>query len=524
MKSTRNKYIDILRVIALAYIIIYHIYAVSHLTFSSELLNSIISMGGEIGVSVFFVISGFSIYKLLQKKGNNYSYKEYISDRIKRIGPHYYISLIVMLLFSECAIYLSINYLLNIISHIFFFHNLFYSYHGAISGVLWTMGVIFQFYLIAPFLKKGIDRHPFITTFVSIIATLLIKYVLFMYLLPMNNVDTMYYFIYGRQLFTSFDSFALGMLASKFAESSESNKNWLLVVLSIIAIAIMTLLGSGYLPILENASVHSATLKGVFYFVVLDLFIALLIYALSNCKYHETKVNNILLYFSKHEYAIYVWHLLIMNYFIKYSLVFNSLKSKSLTLTYLVVFVFVSVMSLLIDYVISNINFENLLSSIKQLLFSIKKYLYIIVILIVFVYSLTLVPKIINCIKNFNVDTCSESCIIYSNVKDKIKCGKEQCSYIYVDKEDSGYLYFYQLRYYLSPNITKHYNSYVYEINYGSNAEFINFFKSIDVDYVIVNDNDKMREYGYDLLPGKGKVYTINKNSNSIDKLFKEVQ
>lgn len=524
MKSARNKYIDILRVIALAYIIIYHIFAVSNLTFSSKLLNSIISMGGEIGVSIFFVISGFSIYKLLQKKGNNYSYKEYISDRIKRIGPHYYISLVVMLLFSECAIYLSTYYLLNIISHIFLFHNLFYSCHGAISGVLWTMGVIFQFYLIAPFLKKGIDKHPFITVSIAIVVTLLIKYVLFMYLLPINNADTMYYFIYGRQLFTSFDSFALGMLVAKFAESNVSNKNWIIVVLSVLVISFLTLLGSGYLPILSNASVHSATLKGVFYFVLLDLFIALLIYALSNCKYKETKLNNILLYFSKHEYAIYVWHLLIMNYFIKYSLVFNNLKTKSLTLTYLVTFLFVSIMSLLIDFVISNINFENVLLSIKQLLLSVKRYLYIGIILIVFIYSLTLVPRIVDSIKNYNVDTCLGSCVIYNNVKDKINCGREQCSYVYVDTEDNGYLYFYQLRYYLSPNITKHYNSYVYEINNGSDDEFIDFFKSLDVDYIIVNNNDRMREHGYNLLPGKGKVYTINKNSNSIDKLFREVQ
>ena len=340
MKNTRNKYVDILRAFSLAYIIIYHIYALTDMRFKYNIINSILSFGGEIGVSIFFVISGFSIYKLLQKNKDNFSYKNYITQRLERICPHYYISLIVMLLFTNCAIYIGQKYLINIISHIFFFHNLFYNYHGTINGVLWTMGVTFQFYLIAPLLKKEIDKHPLVTTILSILFTLAIKYVLFIYILPINNVNGMYYFIYGRQLFTTLDAFVLGMFVSKYSEKRINNKNWILVILSLIAIFFMILLGSCYLPVLNQATIYSPTMKGVFYFIVLDLIIALLIYSLSNCKYKESKFNNVLLFFAKHEYAIYIWHLLIIDSFVKYSTLYGDIINKSYLIIYLVIFIF----------------------------------------------------------------------------------------------------------------------------------------------------------------------------------------
>ncbi len=366
MKTERNKYIDILRTLAISYIIIYHIFAVANLKYKYNILNSILSIGGEIGVSIFFVISGFSIYKLLEKKKDTYNYKNYIIDRIKRIGPHYYLSIIFVLLLTNCAIYIGYEYLLNIVSHIFFFHNLFYNCHGAINGVLWTMGVIFQFYLIAPFLKKAIDDHPIITTIGSIAITIAFKYILFAIILPYYNANGMYYFIYGRQLFTTLDAFVLGMLVSKVGGKKVNNKNWILVGITLLSLAFMILYGSSYIKLFGEESLTELSIKGLFYYIVLDIIISFMLFGLSNCKYKDNKINKFLLFISKHEYAIYVWHLLIINSLIAYSSLYKDLIAISMTLTYIVLFILSIVISIILDVIVSNINWENVKKTFKD--------------------------------------------------------------------------------------------------------------------------------------------------------------
>lgn len=54
MNLKRNLNVDILRSVALIYMIMYHVYVLTGIEFSSKLINSILSMGGEVGVSCFF--------------------------------------------------------------------------------------------------------------------------------------------------------------------------------------------------------------------------------------------------------------------------------------------------------------------------------------------------------------------------------------------------------------------------------------------------------------------------------------
>lgn len=368
MKSVRNKSIDILRTIALLVVIIYHIYAVSGMQYSIDIINKLISMGGELGVSIFFVISGYSIYQNLSHKNYN-SYGMYLINRIKRISPHYYISIFFILILTNSAVYLSKEHFLNIVSHLFFFHNLFYNCHGAISGVLWTMGVIFQFYLIAPFIKKCIDKKPILSVIISIVITIIFKYVLFYVFFSKQQLNEMYYFIYGRQLFTTIDAFVLGMFISKI-ESKQDSKNYIYLSICLIFIVILLLCGSNYFTFFGNESIHSASFKGIFFFIILDVIISLVIYFLSSIKIPNNKITQILLSISKHEYAIYIWHLLILNSLIAYSGLYTGLKHISQTLTFLVLTSIVIILGIVIDLVISNINFqkiyENFITFIKN--------------------------------------------------------------------------------------------------------------------------------------------------------------
>ena len=369
-KSSRVYWVDILRTIALIYMVIYHIFVVTNIKFNSDLMNSLISFGGEIGVSVFFVISGFSIYKSIEKK-KEHNYKKFLKERIRRIGPHYYISLLVALLFTPAVVYLSKEHLLNIISHIFFIHNLFYDFHGAISGVLWTMGVIVQFYLVAPILKKCIDKKPILTAILSILCSFILKYFIYNYL-NIHGANYWYYFIYGRQLFTTLDAFVLGMVVSKYSENKLLKINNIGLFFSIISLLVFILYGASYFPFLDKNSIYSFSKKGLCYFYILDLIIALVIYFITKIKYKNNFVNKILLFISRHEYAIYVWHLLILNNFMNSSKFISWISKSNALIVIILVLLILIIVGVLFDTIISNINYEMIFINIKKIITKIR--------------------------------------------------------------------------------------------------------------------------------------------------------
>ena len=150
MKTKRNENIEIIKFFAISLVVLQHITTVCNINVKYNIIKAILTSGGFIGVTIFLLLSGFDIYQYLNNHKD--SYNDFIIGRWKRLSKHYYLSLFITLFFSSMVVYLNRSYLFHIISHIFYFHNLFYSMHGSISGVCWTLGVIFQFYLIAPFL------------------------------------------------------------------------------------------------------------------------------------------------------------------------------------------------------------------------------------------------------------------------------------------------------------------------------------------------------------------------------------
>ena len=178
----RNRNIDIIRAIAIILVVLYHIYAITGISIKNSVLEPFLVYGGILGVSLFFVLSGFGIYNSLRNqddKNKKFNYHDYIKKRFKRIAPQYYISMIVLLLFTSNAIYISKDQTLTLFSHIFFFHNLFYTMAGAISGVCWTLGVTFQFYLVAPFIYKAVEKKPKLTFTISFFLSILLKYFIY---------------------------------------------------------------------------------------------------------------------------------------------------------------------------------------------------------------------------------------------------------------------------------------------------------------------------------------------------------
>jgi len=160
MKSNVLDYIQGYRGFAVLAVVIYH--------FSPTSLP-----GGFLGVDLFFVISGFVIYLALDRSlGNNFSYVNFMFSRIMRIAPALLVmTLIVLSLGWIAPPFIWKNAALSSIFSDFFVSNLYYlrtSGYFDISSTYklfihtWSLGVEFQFYILAPFvvwLSRNLNRN-----------------------------------------------------------------------------------------------------------------------------------------------------------------------------------------------------------------------------------------------------------------------------------------------------------------------------------------------------------------------------
>lgn len=80
----KNKVIEIYRSIFLIFILIYHIYVLSGCMVSNNLLHNVISLGGEVGVTGFFILSGLGIY-CNWSRNEQVKMSEFLKRRMKRI-------------------------------------------------------------------------------------------------------------------------------------------------------------------------------------------------------------------------------------------------------------------------------------------------------------------------------------------------------------------------------------------------------------------------------------------------------
>lgn len=342
-KQMRNRCIDFVRGASIILIILYHVYAISALygygpKIRVPIVSDILTFGGEIGVTLFFIMSGYGIYFSLDKeyeRTGTINIKQYFKKRFFRIAPQYYISLAVVLFLTEGAVYLSRNGIKSVLTHCMFVHNFWPDTHGSISGVLWTMGVIVQFYLISILLYKGMKKAPLISIVLSILLTITAKFIIF------HVIGTDQYFVYGRQLITALDNFMWGMLLAELDRSKflmRTNR-----ILPIIMFVLMLGLFSAYILYSSKIIVYGDSIMSYLWHSILALLLAGEIFWLSRAGINfERRIFRPFMLVSKNEYGIYIWHLLIINALLSKSSMINWIASKSFLILCLV-FVLITV-------------------------------------------------------------------------------------------------------------------------------------------------------------------------------------
>lgn len=321
MRSKRNRTLDVFRTVAILSVLIYHFYVLADDPYQgNQILNRFLGIGGELGVTLFFIISGFGIFSSLSKmesEQERIGVSEFLKKRFFRILPQYYACLAILLLITSSAQYVNKKGMFDVITHLFFIHNWFPSTHGSINGVLWSMGTIFQFYFIAVFIYRAVRKNKWLTCVLSIVVSVGAKFVIFHWILPNTQAEPSWYFVYARQIITALDNFVFGMILCcilKRLHQKGRKAFW----------GIGAALSFGaccwWIWEVEKYSPYSDTVFGYVWHTVFAALLTIFILCVCGLGFRfKSPVSRIVLWISKYQYGIYIWHFLIASTLLSYS-------------------------------------------------------------------------------------------------------------------------------------------------------------------------------------------------------------
>ncbi len=159
---------DLLRVLCVFLISWYHIWQLSWLFPNFQIGSLRISLTvpvrlGYLFVDLMLMLSGFLLY-LPYANGKERSPRAFYTRRALRILPSYWLCLLVVLVFlvADPAFTDGKALFQDLIAHLTFTQNLFSvsMMRTRLNGVLWTLAVEVQFYLLLPLLAPAFRKYP----------------------------------------------------------------------------------------------------------------------------------------------------------------------------------------------------------------------------------------------------------------------------------------------------------------------------------------------------------------------------
>ncbi len=257
---------------------------------------------GELGVDVFFVLSGFLISRILLE--NKYSVeagiktrssvlKSFYVRRTLRIFPIYYIAIFTVLLFAE---YTKTRVQIAFPWYATYTSNWFMFYHGwdGIMSHLWSLAVEEQFYIIWPWLLLFVPKR----WLPGLITAFILTGVISNYLVWHRLLGTVL-------TFTCFDSFGMGALLAWLQLSGRERIKKFLPYFGTAAIAAVILFAIG----LWRFKHDIIPLRTLFSLMALWLLAYIVYYsAEGRLKGNWILDNRVLIFLGKISYGIYLYH------------------------------------------------------------------------------------------------------------------------------------------------------------------------------------------------------------------------
>ena len=315
MPKSQLKYIpalDGIRGIAALMIMFFHFFQNLQTQNSSYFLIKKLSIFGQTGVSLFFVLSGFLITRILvnSKRGNNY-FKNFYLKRIFRIFPLYYLFLIIFYFLAPFIFNQSITPFKEQLYYWIYLQNFAITFGWKNSGPsqFWSLAVEEHFYLFWPVLVYYLrEKWLKVAIYLIIVLSLIIRF----YFLKMN-IQVFYF------TFTNLDQLALGSLLALIEINNKIDPSKIKLFLVLIFIVIVpTILLWNITSGRANMIIQiiKPSLISLIYFFLLGLIICLKELNFFN-KILRTKF---LVFTGKISYGLYVYHIfcfLLISHFLK---------------------------------------------------------------------------------------------------------------------------------------------------------------------------------------------------------------
>lgn len=290
--------LDVLRAFAVIFVLVEH--WIPRTNFVHFLPN------GSIGVTLFFVLSGYLITRILLTAKQKVSegegslkgvFKAFYIRRSIRIFPIYYLSLLILFFFNFQNIRDFFGWFLFYAGNIFF-----YKEQTATAGLahLWTLAVEEQFYLIWPFIILLVSYRYLLSSIYIFIILGVVSRIIFYQI----GIETGYTAYYSNLTSSCFDSFGVGGLLAYYnvvrKKTFDFNNKRLLTCITItIVIFFLLVINEGIASIILLKLVIS----------LISLFIIGKAITGFNGKWSkEIFQNSILLFIGKISYGIYLYH------------------------------------------------------------------------------------------------------------------------------------------------------------------------------------------------------------------------
>ncbi|HEY0185081.1 MAG TPA: acyltransferase [Rhodopila sp.] len=238
--SSRIPSLDGLRAVSIGLVILAH--SVEFLP--PHLAGRGLAAYGSIGVSIFFVISGFLITSILldeKSSHNRIDIRNFYIRRIVRIMPAYYCFLAIMILLSACGLFVLTSR--DIIASLLFVRDYKTGAQSYLLGHTWSLSVEEQFYLFWPVTVWLFGRTALLRLCIAVIVICPVLRVLTYVAIPdlRDAIDTMFH--------TRADTLIFGCVLALLwrSERTVALPGWLLKAPTAAAACVFLLVVSPYL-------------------------------------------------------------------------------------------------------------------------------------------------------------------------------------------------------------------------------------------------------------------------------------